>query len=91
MLTLMIVDDEKTDTGEPGAVRPLEHALNIDSVRMARNGVEALALADREPPQILLTDVRMPKMDGLELAERVKRSTRSARSSSSAATPTRNT
>ena len=67
----MIVDDERM-TRESLAKYVAWSTVNIGSVRTARNGIEALAIADREPPEILLTDVRMPKMDGLELAERVK-------------------
>ena len=71
MLRLMIVDDEKT-TRESLAKYIPWHTLNIGPVRTARNGIEALALAAQEPPEILLTDVRMPKMDGLELADRIQ-------------------
>ena len=67
----MIVDDERM-TRESLAKYVAWSTVNIGSVRTARNGIEALAIADRAPPEILLTDVRMPKMDGLELAERVK-------------------
>lgn len=67
----MIVDDERM-TRESLAKYVAWSTVNIGSVRTARNGIEALAIADQEPPAILLTDVRMPKMDGLELAERVK-------------------
>jgi two-component system response regulator YesN len=73
MLKLVIVDDEKT-TRESLAEYIPWNALNIDSVRTARNGAEALGLIEQDPPDILITDVRMPKMDGLELAERVRNS-----------------
>lgn len=36
------------------------------------NGLEALAAAEREMPDIVITDIGMPKMDGLELIERLK-------------------
>ena len=67
----MIVDDERM-TRESLAKYVAWSTVHIGSVRTARNGVEALAMADQDPPEILLTDVRMPKMDGLELAARVK-------------------
>lgn len=67
----MIVDDERM-TRESLAKYVAWSTVHIGSVRTARNGIEALAMAGQEPPEILLTDVRMPKMDGLELAERVK-------------------
>lgn len=42
-----------------------------DIVGVAKNGKEAYEIALRTCPQILLTDIRMPYMDGLELAQRV--------------------
>jgi len=36
------------------------------------NGLEALAAAERDMPDIVITDIGMPKMDGLELVERLK-------------------
>jgi CheY-like chemotaxis protein/anti-sigma regulatory factor (Ser/Thr protein kinase) len=41
-------------------------------VAFARNGEEALEALTKEPPAILLTDMNMPKMDGLTLVERVR-------------------
>ncbi len=71
VVKLIIVDDEKTTRESLTEYIPWSN-LNIDSVRTAKNGVEALSMADQDPPDILLTDVRMPKMDGLELAARVR-------------------
>jgi two-component system response regulator YesN len=71
MHTLLIVDDEKTTRESLAKYIPWD-TLGVDTVRMAKNGQEALVLARQEPPQILLTDVRMPKMDGIELAVRMQ-------------------
>lgn len=43
------------------------------SVRMAANGEEALALVDQELPTLVLTDLEMPVMDGVELVKQLKR------------------
>ena len=37
-------------------------------VRSAGNGVEALELIGKSPPDLVLTDLKMPRMDGMELA-----------------------
>lgn len=39
----------------------------------ARNGVSALELVAQHRPEILITDINMPGMDGLELLEQLKR------------------
>ncbi len=41
-------------------------------VLSARNGAEALALALNSPPDIIVTDILMPEMDGFELCRRCK-------------------
>lgn len=45
--------------------------LGITSVKTAKNGLEALHIIQNFIPDILLTDIRMPGMDGLELAAQV--------------------
>lgn len=39
--------------------------------RLARDGVEALAMALASPPDLILTDLEMPEMDGFALLRRV--------------------
>lgn len=42
-------------------------------VREALNGKEALAAVKQSRPDVLITDIMMPVMDGLELIARIKR------------------
>ncbi|MBC8587423.1 response regulator transcription factor [Paratissierella segnis] len=41
-------------------------------VGMANNGLEAIELIEKENPDIVITDIRMPGYDGLELIEKAK-------------------
>ena len=40
-------------------------------VRCAHDGEEAWADVQRDPPDLILSDIRMPKLDGIDLASRL--------------------
>jgi DNA-binding NtrC family response regulator len=66
--TLLIVDDE------PGARQSLEVILEDDfHVLTAENGQGALQIIQKEPVDLVLLDVHMPEMDGLEILRRIKK------------------
>lgn len=48
-------------------------ALEIELVEDAEDGRKALEIYNREHPDIILTDIRMPEMDGLTLIELIRK------------------
>ncbi len=68
-LTLLYVEDEDS---QRELVRGM---LEMDGARVieAANGLEALTHLDQSAVDILISDIRMPRMDGISLAERVRR------------------
>jgi DNA-binding NtrC family response regulator len=65
--TLLIVDDEK-NTRE-GLARALQRTYRVLT---AESGPEALRVLQTEPVDLVLSDVRMPEMDGLTLMKRAQ-------------------
>jgi len=64
--TILIVDDEKEICSF------LSRALAEYDVITAKDGVSALELAGKRPPNLVITDINMPNMDGLELLAKLK-------------------
>ena len=70
-MKLLIVDDEKLT--REGLVASINwKSLEISQVFQADDGLNGLALAKKEQPEIILCDVRMPRMDGIQMAERIE-------------------
>lgn len=64
---ILIVDDE------PANIRTLGGLLGEDyTLHFATGGEEALAIAGREAPDLILLDIRMPGMDGYEVSQRLR-------------------
>jgi len=65
---ILVVDDERQIT------RVLKTALSSRgySIRTATDGDEALHIMQDWSPDIVITDLRMPNMDGLELCKTIR-------------------
>ena len=71
MYRVVIVDDEPVI--RRGLRETIEwDALGLEVAGEAADGAEALKLVRETRPEILITDIRMPEMDGLELIREVK-------------------
>ena len=68
--TILLVDDE------PHVLELLSVTLEDEEYRIlqADNGKKALAIIEQEEPQVVLLDIRMPDMDGLEVLHQIKES-----------------
>ncbi len=71
MIKLILVEDERA-TREGLLKHTPWNQIGIDRVEEARNGVEALEKSEWLEPDIVLTDVSMPRMDGIQLATRLR-------------------
>lgn len=69
-MKLLIVDDEKLTREGIRSSLDLD-ALSISQVLLADDGIHGLDLALEEKPDIVLTDVRMPRMSGVQMVERL--------------------
>ncbi|MDO4521570.1 MAG: response regulator [Eubacteriales bacterium] len=69
-MKILIVDDEElTRSGLASSID--WKALHIDEVLQADDGINGLEAALRHKPEIVLCDMRMPRMDGVVMMERI--------------------
>lgn len=76
--TIVIADDEEQLRHSLIPRIPWEE-IGFQVVGEAENGIEALEQVERLEPDLLLTDIRMPFMSGIELARRRGRFVRRCR------------
>ncbi len=77
MITVLIVDDQAMVRGGLRLILEAEDDINV--IAEAENGEEGVRLARREKPDVVLMDVRMPVMDGLEATRQITEQTESTR------------
>lgn len=68
MIKILIADDD------PSIIELLQYNLEKEgyAVSTANNGIEALTLAGEEIPDLIILDIMMPKLDGVEVCERLR-------------------
>ena len=66
--TVLVVDDE------PDLVELLQYALETEgfTVLTASDGVDGLAIAEAEKPDLIVVDIMMPRMDGVALTAEIR-------------------
>jgi DNA-binding NarL/FixJ family response regulator len=69
-IKLILVDDHELVL--KGLKSILEQEPNIEIVGEAKNGLEAIALFDRVHADMVITDLKMPEMSGIELTRHIK-------------------
>lgn len=71
MLKVLLVDDEAPILNNLNRVLPWQE-MGMVVVGMARSGTEALRIAEEKQPDLVLSDIRMPVMDGLTFISKLR-------------------
>ncbi len=68
-ITILLVDDE------PDILEIVGYNLTAEGYHVitAENGVEAVKIAKKKKPQLIILDVMMPEMDGIEACEQIRK------------------
>jgi DNA-binding NarL/FixJ family response regulator len=72
-ISVAVADDQPLVRGGFGAL--VAHTADLELAGEAANGEEAVALAAKERPDVLLMDIRMPILDGIEATRRITTAT----------------
>jgi two-component system response regulator DesR len=77
VIRVLLAEDQSMVLGALAALLELEPDIQV--VARARDGGEALRLVDETAPDVVLTDIEMPGMSGLDLAVELRRRARPPR------------
>ena len=72
-MKLLVVEDELY--AREALVRQIKKydVTHVFEIYQAANGAEGWEICQKEDPELVLTDIRMPKMDGLQLLDPKRR------------------
>ena len=71
MLSILLIDDEDLELdGLEAMINGL--AMDVSVCGRARNGIQGIEIAAKLHPDVILSDVKMPRMDGIEMAKKLR-------------------
>ncbi|OPJ58393.1 response regulator [Clostridium oryzae] len=72
MLKMVIIEDERLE--REGLVDYFDwSSFGIEIVGTASDGIEGIELAEKERPDIIITDIKMPGMSGIEMCKEIRK------------------
>lgn len=69
MIKCIVIDDEKPARDD--LIYYLDKEDDLEVIGVGKNGIEALELIEKFKPQVIFTDISMPLMNGIELAQKI--------------------
>ncbi|MEH7235723.1 response regulator transcription factor [Bacillus sp. JJ1562] len=70
LIKLLLVDDQELIRESLSIVLSMDNEIEI--VGLAQNGIEAIGLCEQHKPTIILMDINMPEMNGIEATKIIK-------------------